>query len=94
MTEQDVQAFGAQALASLLKDYFNLPADKLSPTATIEELGLDSLGLMELVVVLEERTGADLNDRLSDISPSDTLEQVAATIESAVVGSSLGEGLG
>ncbi|MFG2192935.1 acyl carrier protein [Streptomyces sp. NPDC048639] len=82
--EQPVQEFDTEALTSLLQEYFNLPAGESPSTATIEHLGLDSLALMELTVVLEDRTGIDLSDRLGQLSPSDTLEQVARTIRNAV----------
>ncbi|MEU6081570.1 acyl carrier protein [Streptomyces sp. NPDC047108] len=82
--EQPVQEFDAEALTSLLQEYFDLPADESPSTATIEDLGLDSLALMELTVVLEDRTGIDLIDRLGDLSPSNTLEQVARTVRNAV----------
>lgn len=40
----------------LVKDY-KLPAEKLVPEARLDELGVDSLGVMELVFKIEDEFG-------------------------------------
>ncbi|UFQ19313.1 MULTISPECIES: acyl carrier protein [Streptomyces] len=70
-------------LVVLLQEYFALPAGKAQPTSTLETLGLDSLALMELAVVLEERTGAGLDDQLAGLTPAHTVAQVADALRSA-----------
>ncbi len=52
----------------VLTDEFGVPADDIAPEATFEALGLDSLDVVELTLVLEERTGVKLEDEeLEDV---------------------------
>ena len=46
----------------LLTEEFGVPADEVKPDATFEALGLDSLDVVELTLVLEEKTGVKLED--------------------------------
>ncbi|MFD9454158.1 acyl carrier protein [Streptomyces sp. NPDC059985] len=80
MTERTVAEFGTESLRGLMVELFEFPDEMLTPTTTLDDLGLDSLALMELGTVLEERTGAEVGARLVDLSGSATLEQVARTI--------------
>lgn len=41
-------------LLQLLIDEYKLPAEKLVPDARLDELGIDSLGVMELVFKIED----------------------------------------
>jgi acyl carrier protein len=41
-------------LVQLLIDEYKLPAEKLVPDARLDELGIDSLGVMELVFKIED----------------------------------------
>ena len=41
-------------LLQLLIDEYELPAEKLVPDARLDELGIDSLGVMELVFKIED----------------------------------------
>ncbi|MFJ9655877.1 acyl carrier protein [Streptomyces microflavus] len=79
-----VQDFDEAALADLVHEYFQVPLEQLRATATLDELGLDSLALMELMVVLEERSGLDLLDRIKDLSLASTLREAAQVIKEAV----------
>ncbi|MGW6877821.1 acyl carrier protein [Streptomyces xanthophaeus] len=80
MSERTVEEFGTEVLFGLLQELFGFPADTLAPTTTFHELGLDSLALMELGVVLQERTGVELAGRMGDVSMFEPLDQVARTI--------------
>ncbi|MGW0964706.1 acyl carrier protein [Streptomyces sp. NPDC002516] len=80
MTEQTVEAFGTESLLGLLQELFAFPEDMLSPTKTLDDLGLDSLALMELGAVLQERTGVEVGTLVEGISRSEPLDQVARTI--------------
>ncbi|MGW6568434.1 acyl carrier protein [Streptomyces sp. NPDC054975] len=80
MTERTVAKFGPETLRSLMEELFGFPADSLALTTTLDELGLDSLALMELGTVLEERTGVEVGSRLVDVSGSESLDQLARTI--------------
>jgi acyl carrier protein len=52
----------------LLTEEFGVPEDDISPDATFEALGLDSLDVVELTLVLEEKTGVKLEDEeLEDV---------------------------
>ncbi|MEV4923775.1 phosphopantetheine-binding protein [Streptomyces roseoverticillatus] len=70
---------------SLLTDHLRIPvpADQLSPTATLESLDIDSLALMELVVTAEEVFGVVLPDGALDLSPSATLGEAARVFDEA-----------
>ncbi len=41
-------------LVKILIDEYKLPAEKLVPNARLDELGIDSLGVMELVFKIED----------------------------------------
>ncbi|WP_327361007.1 MULTISPECIES: acyl carrier protein [unclassified Streptomyces] len=83
MAETAVKDMDEAALADLVHDFFGVPRDLLHPTATFDDLGLDSLALMELMVVLEERSGGELLDRLMDLSPASTLRTAAQVVKDA-----------
>ncbi|MDX2393580.1 acyl carrier protein [Streptomyces sp. DK15] len=80
MTERTLEGFGPDSLRSLVEELFGFPADSLALTVTLDDLGLDSLALMELGTVLEERTGVELGSRMVDFSGSESLDQAARMI--------------
>lgn len=52
----------------LLSEEFGVPEDDITEDATFEALGLDSLDVVELTLVLEEKTGVKLEDEeLEDV---------------------------
>lgn len=63
----------------MLTEEFGVPAEDISPDATFEALGLDSLDVVELTLVLEERTGVKLEDEeLEDVKTvQDAVDKVA-----------------
>jgi acyl carrier protein len=69
----------------VLTDEFGVPEGDLAPDATFEALGLDSLDVVELTLVLEERTGVKLEDEeLEDVrTVHDAMDKVAAKREAA-----------
>ncbi|MFJ3818133.1 acyl carrier protein [Streptomyces sp. NPDC090056] len=83
MTIDAVQNFDEAALADLVHEYFQVPRDQLHAQATLDELGLDSLAMMELMVILEERSGMELLDQLKDLSLASTLRDAAQVIKKA-----------
>ncbi|GLX34277.1 hypothetical protein Sros01_03500 [Streptomyces roseochromogenus] len=95
MAVQAVQEMDEAALADLVHEFFGVPRDLLHATATFDDLGLDSLALMELMVVLEERSGGELLERLMDLSPASTLRSAAQVVKDAATaaGSSSGTAL-
>ncbi|GAA5074494.1 acyl carrier protein [Streptomyces similanensis] len=80
MAEKTVEEFGTESLLDLLRELFAFPDDMLTPATTFDELGLDSLALMELGAVLEERTGVELGTLVDGMSRSEPLSQVAWSI--------------
>lgn len=52
----------------ILVEDFDIPADEVTPDATFEALGLDSLDVVDLTLAVEEKTGIKLEDsELEDI---------------------------
>ena len=65
-------------ISEVLSEDFGVPEDDIAPDATFEGLGLDSLDVVELTLVLEEKTGVKLEDEeLEDIR---TLQQAVDKI--------------
>ncbi len=52
----------------VLTEEFGIESDQVTADATFEALGLDSLDVVELTLVLEEKTGVKLEDEeLEDV---------------------------
>ncbi|MFW6695354.1 acyl carrier protein [Streptomyces sp. MAR4 CNX-425] len=66
-------------LVTLLTRHVKVPVrpEELSTATTFEDLGMDSLSLMELVVAAEEVFGVVLSEETLDLSPSATLGEAA-----------------
>jgi acyl carrier protein len=62
----------------VLTEEFGVPEDEVAAEATFESLGLDSLDVVELTLVLEERTGVKLEDEeLEDVrTVQDAIDKV------------------
>lgn len=72
-----------ETICRLLKDHFDeVDPSLLTPHATFKSLGLDSLGLMELFVVLQQELGITLAglDVDLDLGKNMTLAEVAALL--------------
>ena len=67
-----------QVLQTILIDKFQVPADSLSPATRFEELDFDSLVLVELAVVLENRFGIEVPE--GELQPEQTLGEAAALL--------------
>ncbi|MCC5947468.1 MAG: acyl carrier protein [Nitriliruptoraceae bacterium] len=63
---------------AILSEEFGVPEDDITKDATFEALGLDSLDVVELTLVLEEKTGVKLEDEeLEDVrSVGDAIAKV------------------
>lgn len=63
---------------TILVDTFGVDQDAVTPEATFEALGLDSLDVVELTLVLEEETGVKLEDEeLEDVrTVQDAIDKV------------------
>ncbi|MEU6485381.1 acyl carrier protein [Streptomyces sp. NPDC046887] len=49
----------SDTLATCLIEGLGIPADTLAPEKTFDDLGLDSLALLELTVIYQEKTGQE-----------------------------------
>ncbi|MYT35566.1 acyl carrier protein [Streptomyces sp. SID8356] len=65
-------------LVTLLADKFEVAADLLRPDATLGDLELDSLAVVELYVTLQEEWGVPLDD--SEASADLTVDEVARSV--------------
>ncbi|MFE6739395.1 acyl carrier protein [Streptomyces tubercidicus] len=52
----------AELITSTLTETFDLEPAEVTPERTFEDLGLDSLALVEMGLMLQERTGISLDD--------------------------------
>lgn len=78
MTRDDIQ----KAFETILTEEFDIPADEVSQDATFEDLGLDSLDLVDLTLAVEESTGVKLEDEeLEDVKTvGDAVDKAAAKL--------------
>jgi acyl carrier protein len=59
-----------------------VPADQISPDATLEDLGVDSLTAAEIITDVEIRTGTELPmDVLRGLSSMRTVGEIAAHLQ-------------
>jgi len=70
-------------LFAILTDTFAVPVDELTPSATFESLGLDSLDLVEITLILDEQLGVKLED--ADLEDIVTLADAIAAIDAKQV---------
>jgi acyl carrier protein len=68
-------------LVQILVDEYKLPAEKLVPDARLEELGIDSLGVMELVFKIEDDFGVRFpSDQVALATVGDLVQYVESLI--------------
>jgi acyl carrier protein len=75
----------AQLLAELLTSHFQVDPLAIVPGATLEDLDLDSLVLVELAVLLERRLGIKIAE--GDLRIGQTLDQAADVLAAKRAGS-------
>ncbi len=64
---------------TLLVEKFGVEEDEISPTATFEDLDLDSLDLVEFALAAEEELGVRISDE--EAEQLDTLEDTVKLLE-------------
>ncbi|MCX4911604.1 acyl carrier protein [Streptomyces sp. NBC_00878] len=67
-------------LVDLLVDRFEVDRTEISPDTTFEDLDMDSLFLVELLLVIQSDFGVAVDDDAA--SPGDTITAVAELLES------------
>jgi acyl carrier protein len=73
------------ALRTAIVRICGVPAGQISPAATLEELGIDSLAAAEIITDVEIRTGIELPmDVLRGLSQLRTVGQVLAHLEAGL----------
>ncbi|MEU5424865.1 phosphopantetheine-binding protein [Streptomyces olivoreticuli] len=70
-------------LARLLSEHFGFEESELRPEATFEELEMDSLALVEVAVIVEDRLGVRLPDDAGGLGLSTTLAEAVEYLERA-----------
>lgn len=66
-------------LKNILLNDLKLSADRLTPDASLEDAGFDSLAVVELSVLAKDRFGIDVAD--ADIKSAVTLQQLDDLIQ-------------
>ncbi|HEX9337511.1 MAG TPA: acyl carrier protein [Pseudonocardiaceae bacterium] len=69
-----------EQLREMLITAFKVPAAEFSAEATLNDLGLDSLDLVELAMAIEQGMGAKVSD--DDLAEAGRVDAVVALIES------------
>lgn len=67
-------------LVDLLVDRFAVDRAEIRPDVTFEELEMDSLFLVELLLVMQSEFGVKISEDAA--SPSDTIEYAAGLVDS------------
>ncbi|MBB5117923.1 acyl carrier protein [Streptomyces eurocidicus] len=70
-------------LARLLSEHFGIEESELRPEATFEELEMDSLALVEIAVIVEDRFGVRLPGDADGLGLSTTLAGAVEFLERA-----------
>jgi acyl carrier protein len=65
-----------ETLKEIMVDVLCIPPERITPDATREELGLDSLSLVELSMVLEKSHGLVISD--DELQEADSVSDIVA----------------
>ena len=80
------------AVSSVLVEKFHVAAGIVQPQAALDQLGLDSLALLEVVFAVEDRFDVRIpEERLDPRQAGVTLEQLATLLDEAVAAKSRGD---
>jgi len=80
------------AVSAVLVEKFHVDAALVRPETSLDQLGLDSLALMEFVFAVEDRVDVRIpEDRLDPRQAGVTLEQLATLLDDAVATKSRGD---
>ncbi|MCG8928073.1 MULTISPECIES: acyl carrier protein [Lentzea] len=70
-------------LTTLLVSHFGASEQRVSGTATFEELDFDSLALVELAMVAQKEFGVEVDEQ--EITPDQSVQDVAELIDARTV---------
>ena len=68
-------------LKKTTQELLGVSPEKLSPTATLADLGIDSLAQLQLIVMAENELGANIPDSALTETNLHSLETLSATID-------------
>lgn len=70
-----------ELVSTLLSSQFDVDPAAIEPSASLEDLGIDSLGAVELLDIVQERTLVELDTEMADLQL--TVGQLADRISGA-----------
>jgi acyl carrier protein len=82
MSVDDVQKL-VDEVKTILNQRFSIPLDKLTASASIKDLGLDSLQILDITMEMEDRLGRRLEDMTLPRDP--TIQDVATMIHQNII---------
>jgi acyl carrier protein len=68
----------AEQIIAILEDKFEVPAHETGPATQYEDLGFDSLVLVELAVILQKRFGVEVEEE--DLTNAKSIGDTAAML--------------
>lgn len=68
-----------EQLTEILTSKFQLEDSDISPSVTLDGLGLDSLDLVELALIIEKEFGAKVSD--DELAEAQQLDTIAGLVE-------------
>ncbi|MGC7101386.1 acyl carrier protein [Amycolatopsis lurida] len=66
------------ALSDILTSSFDVPADEIEPGKILDDLGVDSVAVVELADLLQEKFGIRIGE--DELTNKNTIEQVVSTV--------------
>ncbi|MBI3376724.1 MAG: acyl carrier protein [Betaproteobacteria bacterium] len=70
----------ALRVQQMMQEHFSLAAGQVLPDQTLADLGIDSLGAIEFMFLLEEAFGVSLSDERGELR---TVSDIVAVVEKA-----------
>jgi acyl carrier protein len=74
----------ADAVKKCLAEILPIEVDDVKPESTLNDLGADSLDVVELVMAIEEDLGISIEDNTDEVTPDSTFDQVLAYVQKKV----------
>ncbi|MBC2874348.1 MULTISPECIES: acyl carrier protein [Streptomyces] len=72
-----------EPIRSCMGRYFDIPTESIRPDSTMEDLGMDSLALVELMCVLKDDLGLRIPSGDDPLSLRTTFAEAVAAVEAA-----------
>lgn len=72
---------GYERLSTIIEEKFDVPRDTLTPDTVLETLSVDSLALIELLLLLQKRFGVVIPT--DEVTPGNTVGELADRLDAA-----------